>query len=71
MEVQYQSDLEYGSFSDRGPWVIEPDKLTWRRDVHRLRAEVRASLPELTRRRWVPPASRMLTTLRDPLASPL
>src|SRR5690349_17684037 len=58
-------DIEYGSFTEHGPWVVEPDSLKWRRDVPRLRAQVRDSLPELIRYRRVPPGGRMLVTLRD------
>ncbi len=58
-------DVEYGSFTDHGPWVVDPDALTWRRDVERLRAAVRASVPDLTRYRRLPPGGRMLVTLRD------
>ena len=57
------TDLAYGSFSDHGPWSIDPDHLTWKPGLDRLRAAVRASVPELTRYRKVPPGGRMLTTL--------
>jgi ubiquinone biosynthesis protein len=58
-------DVEYGSFTDRGPWVVDPDALEWRRRVPGLRAAVRASLPSLTRYRRMPPGGRMVLTLRD------
>ena len=29
-------DLAIGSFTDHGPWVVEPEEMTWRRDVDRL-----------------------------------
>ncbi|HUS61285.1 MAG TPA: AarF/UbiB family protein, partial [Acidimicrobiales bacterium] len=57
------TDLDYGSFSDHGPWTLDPDHLAWKPGLDRLRAEVRASVPELTRYRRVPPGGRMLTTL--------
>ncbi len=57
------SDLEYGSFSEQGPWTIDPERLTWRRGLDRVRARVRASVPELTRPQRVPPFGRMLTTI--------
>src|SRR4051794_21281677 len=63
-------DLEYGSFTDHGPWVVDPDALSWRHGLARIRNEVHASVPELTRYRWVPPGGRMLVTVRD-LALPL
>ncbi|MEY2449604.1 MAG: ubiquinone biosynthesis protein [Acidimicrobiaceae bacterium] len=57
-------DVEYGSFTDHGPWVVHPDRLSWKRGLDRVRAAVHASVPELTRYRRVPPVGRMLTTLR-------
>ena len=32
------SDLAIGSFSDHGPWVVDPDAMPWRSDVERRRA---------------------------------
>ena len=58
------TDVEYGSFTDHGPWEIEPDQLSWKRGLDRIRREVHASVPELTRYRRVPPVGRMFTTLR-------
>ena len=57
-------DVEYGSFTDHGPWVIDPDQLSWKKGLDRVRRDVHASVPTLTRYRRVPPAGRMLTTLR-------
>jgi len=57
-------DVEYGSFTDHGPWVIDPDQLSWKQGLDRVRRDVHASVPTLTRYRRVPPAGRMLTTLR-------
>ncbi|MGH9135776.1 MAG: ABC1 kinase family protein [Acidimicrobiales bacterium] len=57
------SDLAYGAFSDHPPWTIDdPEGLPWRRGLDRLRAEVTASVPELTRPRRFPPGRRMLAT---------
>lgn len=60
-------DIEHGAFSDDGPWVLDlaaPDALPWRRGLDRLRADVRRSVPELTRPRRLPPGRRVLTTAR-------
>jgi len=59
------TDLDIGSFSDDGPWAIDPARITWRRGVDRLRERVRASVPELTRYHRTPPGGRLLVTLRD------
>src|SRR3954447_12174653 len=45
-------DLAIGSFSDHGPWVVEPDAMTWRTDVDRKRAQARDEFP-----RWLEPGS--------------
>jgi ubiquinone biosynthesis protein len=63
--VTTATDLEYGSFTDNGPWTIDPDDLAWREGLDQVRAAVHASVPELTRYRPLPPAGRMLTTLRN------
>ena len=58
------TDVEFGSFTDNGPWVIDPDQLSWKKGLDRIRRDVHASVPALTRYRRTPPAGRMLTTLR-------
>ncbi|MEA3056181.1 MAG: ubiquinone biosynthesis protein [Actinomycetota bacterium] len=55
-------DLDIGSFSDEPPWLIDPDELAWRPGLDRVRAATRAQVPELTRRRLVPPGGRVLVT---------
>jgi ubiquinone biosynthesis protein len=45
-------DLAIGSFSDRGPWVVEPEAMTWRTDVDRRRAQARDEFP-----RWLDPGT--------------
>jgi ubiquinone biosynthesis protein len=57
------SDLELGSFTEFGPWVVEPDQLVWRRGLDRVRARVHASVPQLTKPLRVPPIRRMATTV--------
>ena len=63
--VNVAADVEYGSFSEQGPWVLDPEQLTWKRGLDRVRARVRASVPELTRARRVPPVGRLLKTVRN------
>ena len=55
-------DLHICSFSDDPPWLVEPDQLVWRHDLDRVRAATRAQVPELTRRRLLPPGGRVLVT---------
>jgi ubiquinone biosynthesis protein len=66
------ADLSIGTFSDDPPWLVEPGSITWRTGLDRVRARTRAEVPELVRRRRVPPVSRVLATVRHlgfPLAS--
>ena len=58
------ADVAWAAFTDHGPWVLEPSGQTWRRDVDRRRAEVAASVPDLTRRVAIPPVRRLVTTVR-------
>lgn len=53
-------DLADFAFSERGPWVVEPESMRWRRDVARLRAASQAQAPELVRRRALPPVRRFV-----------
>ncbi len=62
--VPLSPDTEYGTFSDEGPWTIDPDGLVWRRGLAGVRRRLAASLPQLTRRRTLPPVHRLGTTLR-------
>ena len=55
-------DLIHGSFTDDAPWLLDPDGLSWSSDLEELRGRVRDSVPELTRRRRLPPATRFFGT---------
>ena len=57
-------DTALGTFSDAGPWNVDPGHLTWRRGLSGVRSRLTASLPSLTRRRALPPVRRLGTTLR-------
>ncbi|HKY15853.1 MAG TPA: AarF/UbiB family protein [Microthrixaceae bacterium] len=54
------SDLDFGSFSDDGPWVIDEDALPWKRGLVVLRAATRRQVPMLVSPRRVPPVRRLL-----------
>src|SRR5260370_798024 len=40
-------DLAFGAFSERAPWLVELDKLPWRRGVDTERARSRASVADV------------------------
>ncbi|MFZ0666576.1 MAG: AarF/UbiB family protein [Acidimicrobiales bacterium] len=52
-------DSAVGAFSPEAPWTVDPAKLVWRRDLASLRSSTRAEVPQLLRRRRVPPGSRV------------
>ena len=54
------SDLAVGAFSDDAPWLVDPARLPWRQGLDRVRAETRAEVPSLIRRRRLPPGARVV-----------
>ena len=58
------ADLAVGTFSEAGPWVVEPDRLRWRIGLDRVRARTRAEVPALTRPPRLPPLRRLSATVR-------
>ena len=56
-------DTVLGTFSDTGPWAVDPDALAWRNGLAAVRDRLDASLPRLTRRRALPPGRRLGTTV--------
>lgn len=58
-------DLDLGAFSERAPWIVEPDRLAWRRDLDTVRARVRAEVPVLLQSRRLPPLGRLARVVRS------
>ncbi|MHB8438393.1 MAG: ABC1 kinase family protein [Acidimicrobiales bacterium] len=54
------ADLSIGAFTSTGPWIVDPPAMTWRRGIDALRAHNRDEVPELTRRRAIPPPGRVV-----------
>jgi ubiquinone biosynthesis protein len=52
-------DVAIGSFTERGPWVVDPDAMQWRRDVDALRDEARAQVPRWLEPGHLPPLGRL------------
>src|SRR6478736_5022877 len=52
------SDLAIGSFSDHGPWVVDPAAMRWRVDVERRRAQARNQFPAWLKPGALPPLGR-------------
>lgn len=57
--MQPLPDLAVGAFTENGPWVVDPQALGWRRGLDRVRQRTRAEVPELIRRRRLPPGARV------------
>ncbi len=56
------ADLERGAFTDVGPWVVPEEAMAWQHGIGELRRTVAAQVPELVRRRRVPPVQRAAIT---------
>ena len=59
--VTITEDIEWGAFTDYGPWVLDRDGLLWYPIAGLLRQAARADVPALTRARRVPPGLRVIT----------
>ncbi len=56
-------DLAIGSFTDNGPWVVDPDTFTWRRDVAAARAQAHADVPRWLETGHLPPLGRLVKVM--------
>jgi ubiquinone biosynthesis protein len=56
------ADLADGAFSDHPPWLVDPEALPWRKGVGVYRARTAALVPDLLRRRRIPPVGRVVQT---------
>jgi ubiquinone biosynthesis protein len=54
------ADCTFAGFSDDPPWLIDLSALHWRDGIDVTRARTRGEVPRLVRRRYVPPAHRMV-----------
>ncbi|MDQ2679212.1 MAG: AarF/UbiB family protein [Actinomycetota bacterium] len=52
-------DVEQFAFTDRGPWIVDRGELSWTPGIAVLRATTRRQVPLLTRRRVLPPPTRL------------
>src|SRR5438874_10324314 len=56
------TDVERFSFTPKGPWVVDPDAMTWRVDIDELRARTKIEGGVLARPPKVPPVARLART---------
>ena len=56
-------DCAWAAFTERGPWVLHPDHITWMPVTSRLRAAARAEVPALTESGRVPNVGRMAVVI--------
>lgn len=57
------ADLEWGNFSAVGPWVLDPDTISWSRVAVVLRQQAQAEVPRLIRARKLPPVKRLIVVV--------
>ncbi|NNN20281.1 MAG: AarF/ABC1/UbiB kinase family protein [Acidimicrobiaceae bacterium] len=56
------SDKTFGAFSNQPPWLIDPQQLEWLDAIDSIRVTSRQEVPELLRKRRLPPGLRVTTT---------
>jgi ubiquinone biosynthesis protein len=54
------ADLEWGNFSESGPWVLDRETIAWSRVAVVLRDGARREVPDLIRSRRIPPLGRLV-----------
>jgi len=55
------NDTSFGAFTDVGPWNLDLDQITWLPGLDAKREAIRAQVPEMTRRRLLPPGRRVIS----------
>ncbi|HEX5616697.1 MAG TPA: AarF/UbiB family protein [Acidimicrobiia bacterium] len=60
MDDRPSPDLAIGGFSERGPWVVDPESMRWRRTIDSVRARARDEVPVLLSTGHLPPLGRLL-----------
>ncbi len=63
IESTEPADRSWAAFSPSAPWTLPDHELAWQQGLARERASLTAALPELVRRRTLPPARRMARTV--------
>jgi len=53
-------DLQWGSFTERGPWDLDPQNIRWLGSTQALRSQAKAEVPVLTTPRRLPPGGRVI-----------
>ncbi len=53
-------DSKVGSFTEVGPWIVDPSKILWLPQVDSLRQRNAASIPKLIKRQLLPPGARVV-----------
>ncbi len=55
-------DQTFGAFSNEPPWLIDPAKIEWLDSIELIRKASKLEVPQLIRKRRLPPGSRVLAT---------
>lgn len=56
------ADRVFGAFSAEPPWLIDPQKLEWLDSIDSIREASKRQVPQLLRKRRLPPGSRVIKT---------
>jgi ubiquinone biosynthesis protein len=63
MNESRSPDLAIGSFTERGPWVVDPAAMSWRRDVDAHRDAARLLVPRWMETGHLPPIGRLVAVV--------
>jgi ubiquinone biosynthesis protein len=55
------TDLDWGAFTENGPWTLDLDAISWLKSAPEMRRAARAEVPRLTTPRRLPPGARVVT----------
>ena len=56
-------DTSFGAFTDVGPWNLDLEAISWLPNLDQLRDDIRGQVPEMTRKRLLPPGRRVVSIL--------
>lgn len=60
--TQIPPDSTVGAFSTSPPWLVDLESIEWHKDIDKIREQTRREIPQLTRKRKLPPGNRVLIT---------
>ena len=63
--IDAQRDERVGAFSETPPWILPDEELPWQHKIDLRRAIARRRVPEMTKRRRIPPGLRVVKVVKE------